>query len=265
MALMECEIFSESLGMCTAVNVILPQNTYRQIGLKGSGSPVGCPVLYLLHGLSDDQSIWLRRTCIERYATQFGIAVVMPNGYRSYYTDQAKTGVAYWKYVSEELPELIKGFFRFSEKPEDTFVAGLSMGGYGAFKLALNKPESFAAAGCFSSVINPWRFAEKAPNLAWEMKGIFGDDLEANCGSINDLYHLSAEHEKNGTKIPALYIACGTEDFLYDENIKFRDHLKQLEVPFEFHEEPGTHEWSFWDRHVLKFLNYLKDNGLLKG
>ncbi len=265
MALMECAIFSESLGMCTTVNVILPQNTYRQIGLKGTGSPVDCPVLYLLHGLSDDQSIWLRRTCIERYATQFGIAVVMPNGYRSYYTDQAKTGIAYWKYISEELPELINGFFRFSRKREDTFVAGLSMGGYGAFKLALNHPERFAAAGCFSSVIAPWHFDRIAPNLAWELKATFGDDPDANTGSVNDLCHLAAAHIKNGTDMPAFYIACGTEDFLYSENIRYRDFLEKTGVKFTFHEEPGTHEWGFWDKQILAYLNFLKENNLLKG
>ncbi len=265
MALMECSIFSESLGMCTNVNVILPQNTYRLIGMAGAGSPVDCPVLYLLHGLSDDHSIWLRRTCIERYAAQFGIAVVMPNVHRSYYCDMEKTGLAYWKYVSEELPELLKGFFRFSTKREDTFVAGLSMGGYGSFKLALNQPERFAAAGCFSSVIRPWQFEKKAPNLAKEVRAIFGDDPEAVSGSINDIEYLAAEHVKNGTVLPEIYMACGTEDFLYQENTSYRDYLNKLGVSFTYHEEPGTHEWGFWDRQILTFLNLLKEKGLLKG
>jgi len=89
--------------MCSSAYVILPQTTSGQIGMKGIGSPDGCPVLYLLHGLSDDHSIWLRRTCIERYATAYGIAVVMPNGHRSYYSDMA-SGLKYFTYISEELP-----------------------------------------------------------------------------------------------------------------------------------------------------------------
>ncbi len=263
MALMECSLFAESIGMCTNVNVILPQPTSGQIGLTGVGSPDGCPVLYLLHGLSDDHSIWLRRTCIERYATQFGIAVVMPNGHRSFYADVEKNGLRYWNYISEELPALINGIFKFSQKREDTFVAGLSMGGYGSFKLALNKPERFAAAGCFSSVIRPWRFVDAAPDRKLEMSSIYGDDTGLIENTFHDPYWLAEQHVKNGTALPEFYIACGTEDFLYQENIMYRDHLRRLGVSFEYVEGPGTHEWGFWDRHVLAYLNWLKTKNLL--
>lgn len=99
------------------------------------------PTLYLLHGLSDDDSIWLRRTSIERYVAQMGIAVVMPQVHRSFYTDMAAGG-QYWTFISEELPALARSFFPLSAKREDNFVAGLSMGGYGALKLGLRKPET---------------------------------------------------------------------------------------------------------------------------
>ena len=221
-------------------------------------------MLYLLHGLSDDYSIWLRRTCIERYATNFGIAVVMPHGYRSFYCDQQKTNIKYWQYVSEELPKLINGFFKFSQKREDTFVAGLSMGGYGAMKLAFNKPETFAAAGCFSSVIRPWRFTDAAPDMELELKSIFGDDPDANEGSINDPVAMSEKQMKAGIPVTEIYQACGTEDFLYQENQILREHLTKIGYPFTYHEEPGTHEWGFWDRQILAYLNWLKEKNLLK-
>jgi len=263
MALMECSIFSESIGMCTNVHVIVPQPTLGQIGLSGVGKPDGCPVLYLLHGLSDDHSIWLRRTSIERYATQFGIAVVMPNCHRSWYTDMPN-GLLYWKYLSEELPKLINGMFRFSQKREDTFVAGLSMGGYGTYKLALNQPERFAAAGCFSSAVNPWKFADHAPDRDLEIKSIYGNDLDANVGTLNDLYATAEKQVKAKTELPKFFIACGTEDFLYQENLDFNAHLTKLGIPFEFRQEPGTHEWGFWDRQILAYLNWLKAEKLLK-
>ena len=114
--------------MTSSVNVVLPQNTSGQIGLKGVAADDGCPVLYLLHGMSDDHSTWIRRTSVERYATQYGLALVMPNAHRSYYTDMA-CGLKYWTYVSEELPRLMHTFFKISDRREDTFVAGLSMGG----------------------------------------------------------------------------------------------------------------------------------------
>ena len=264
MALMQCSFFSESLGMCTSANVIVPQPTLGQIGLEGKGSPVGCPVLYLLHGLSDDHSIWLRRTSIERYATAFGIAVVMPNGYRSFYTDQVKTDIKYWQYISDELPKLINGFFKFSQKREDTFVAGLSMGGYGAMKLAFNKPETFAAAGCFSSVVRPWQFVDVAPAMKAELQCLFGDDPAANAGTLNDPIAMSEKQVKASVPLTEVYQACGTEDFLYSENQILREHLTAIGYPFTYHEEPGCHEWGFWDRQVLAYLNWLKEKNLLK-
>ena len=264
MALMQCSFFSESLGMCTSANVIVPQPTLGQIGLEGKGSPAGCPVLYLLHGLSDDHSIWLRRTSIERYATAFGIAVVMPHGYRSFYTDQVKTDIKYWQYVSDELPKLINGFFKFSQKREDTFVAGLSMGGYGAMKLAFNTPEPIAAAGCFSSVVRPWQFVDVAPAMKAELQCLFGDDPAANVGTLNDPLAMSEKQVKAGVPLTEVYQACGTEDFLYSENQILREHLTAIGYPFTYHEEPGAHEWGFWDRQVLAYLNWLKEKNLLK-
>ncbi len=262
MALMECSFFSESIGMCTNAHVIVPQPTLSQIGLTGKGSPEGCPVLYLLHGLSDDHSIWLRRTNIERYATQFGIAVVMPNCHRSFYCDM-QNGLGYWRYLSEELPSLINGFFKFSQKREDTFVAGLSMGGYGAFKLALNQPDRFASAACFSSVIRPWNFDKEASYMSKELCAIFGDDPDKVANTLCDPYYMATKQMAAGVKMPEFYVACGTEDFLYQENILFKAHLEKTGVPFEFFQEPGTHEWGFWDRHILKYLNWLQKKQLL--
>ncbi len=143
MALIQCQFYSEVLGLSTSMHVILPQETRSQIGLEGKQGTGPHPTLYLLHGLSDDDSIWLRRTSIERYVASLGIAVVMPQIHRSFYTNMEQGG-AYGTFISEELPTLARSFFPLSAKREDNFVAGLSMGGYGAFKLALQHPERFA-------------------------------------------------------------------------------------------------------------------------
>jgi pimeloyl-ACP methyl ester carboxylesterase len=153
MALVHCDFFSDVLGLSTSMTVILPQSTSGQIGMSGEVSKGDTPVLYLLHGLSDDHTIWTRRTSIERYVAPLGLAVVMPRVDRSFYLDEAH-GNRYWTFLSEELPEVVRGFFRVSRRREDTFVAGLSMGGYGAMKWALSEPHRFAAAASLSGAVD---------------------------------------------------------------------------------------------------------------
>ena len=153
MALLNCDVFSDVLGLSTSLTVILPQATSTQIGMTGTVRDADPPLLYLLHGLSDDHTIWLRRTSIERYVAPLGLAVVMPQVHRSFYTDEVY-GNRYWTFLSEELPELVHNFFRLSRRREDTFVAGLSMGGYGAMKWALRYPERFAAVASLSGAID---------------------------------------------------------------------------------------------------------------
>src|ERR687886_2774823 len=115
MALLRCDFFSEALGLSTSMTAILPQPTTTQIGMTGDAGDGPPPVLYLLHGLSDDDTIWLRRTSIERYAAPLGLAVVMPQVHRSFYADQAYGG-RYWTFLSEELPDLVGSHFPVSDR-----------------------------------------------------------------------------------------------------------------------------------------------------
>ena len=134
MALLHVDFFSDALGMCTAMDVILPEKTRGQIGMEGRGAEGKCPTLYLLHGMSDDHTIWQRRTSIERYVADKALAVVMPTTHLGWYTDMY-IGYKYWTFISQELPAICRRFFpMMSDRREDTFAAGLSMGGYGAFK-----------------------------------------------------------------------------------------------------------------------------------
>jgi putative tributyrin esterase len=253
MAFIDCNFFSETLGMCCSINVILPQLTQNQIGLAGHASSAPPPVLYLLHGLSDDHTIWGRRTSIERYVTQYGLAVVIPNVHRSFYTNMVNGG-RYWDFISEELPQIVNSFFNVSTKREDTFVAGLSMGGYGALKLALRQPERFAAAASLSGVLDI--VARSKSNDFPELNTLIFNPCTLP-GSADDLFALTKNIAKTPDSIPQIYQCCGTEDFLYEDNLRFKSHLENLKISFTYSEAPGTHCWDFWDEHIQNVLKWL--------
>jgi putative tributyrin esterase len=257
MAFIQCDFFSEVLGLSTSMNVILPQPASGQIGMEGSKASDKYPVLYLLHGLSDDHTIWARRTSIERYVASLGLAVVMPAVHKSFYTDMAK-GDRYWTFVSEELPQIVRSFFPISAAREDNFVAGLSMGGYGAFKLALRCPDKFIAGASLSGALNIADLAKnRNPQRAWEY--VFGD-LDKIKGSDNDLLYLAEKVAKSNGPKPMFYQCCGTEDFLYEDNIVFRDWANELGLDLTYEEEPGTHEWGYWDKKIQRVLEWLPLN-----
>jgi putative tributyrin esterase len=253
-ALIHLNFFSEALGLSSSVDMIMPQQTSgKEIGIETNSTNNNLPpCLYLLHGLSDDHTTWQRRTSIERYATAKGIAVVMPSVNRSFYTDMAY-GPKYWSYVSDELPEIIQSMFKISDVPTKTFVAGLSMGGYGAMKMALKNPERFAAAASLSGAMELKSFGDTKLNP--EAKLIFGDTPPIN--NENDLFFLAKNLKETNKNIPELYLVCGTEDFLFEGNLKFKKYLENLNIKHTYVEEPGTHEWAFWDKHIQNVLNWL--------
>ncbi len=254
MALLRCNVFSESLSLSTAMTVLLPQRTTTQIGLAGAVRDGPPPVLYLLHGLSDDDTTWLRRTSIERYVAPLGLAVVMPQVHRSFYTDEAYGG-RFWTFVSEELPALVSELFRVSTAREDTFVAGLSMGGYGALKLALRQPERFAAAASMSAVVDldspgARRHRPEDPRL---MARVF--DGRAAPGTADDLLHLVDAADP--ATLPALHVSCGTEDELLSDSRLFVDRCTAAGVPVTTSFGPGDHDWAYWDDRIQDVLAWL--------
>ena len=150
MAYMQVEMFSQALHMAVGVDVILPQPVKNEIGLEsGEKTDQKYPTLWLLHGATDDQTTWQRRTSIERYVAPLGLAVVMPSAHLSSYTDMAHGG-AFYTYIVDELPVLMRQFFALSEKRQDTFISGNSMGGYGALIHAMTDTEQYRAVGAFS-------------------------------------------------------------------------------------------------------------------
>jgi putative tributyrin esterase len=253
MPLIHCDFFSEVLHLSTSMDVILP---LRKWNPNTTEPEAGHPTLYLLHGHSDDHTIWQRRTSIERYVEGLDLAVVMPAVHRSFYTDMA-IGYRYWTFISEELPFVARALFHLSAAREDNFVAGLSMGGYGAFKLALSHPERFAAAASLSGAVDIARVANnKDPERQSEMQRIFGDSDRIR-GSKNDLFHLAKKVAASMGPKPRLYQWCGTEDFLYKGNLHFGRHLEKLGLELRYEESPGTHEWKYWDEQIQIVLDWL--------
>jgi putative tributyrin esterase len=235
------------------MNAIVPQPTPEEV--ERFGPKPRYQTLYLLHGLSDDHTIWMRRTSIERYAEEKRLAVVMPAVDRSFYTDMVH-GNRYWSFISDEVPRVARAFFSLSDRREDNFAAGLSMGGYGAFKLALGKPESFAAAASLSGAIDLGSEIAKPDEKPDFFENIFGPP-KAFKGSDNDLPALLTRLKKSGKPIPRLYQCCGTEDFLYTQNTAFRETAKKLGVDLTYREGPGAHTWAFWDEYIQYVLDWL--------
>ncbi|WP_245780869.1 alpha/beta hydrolase [Gracilibacillus orientalis] len=254
----QMRFFSEVLTISTSMTVILPEETTSQIGLKNNRSDGKIPVLYLLHGFSDDHTIWSRRTSIERYAAEYGIAVVMPQVDHNFYSDM-QYGKKYWTFISEELPRIARSFFPLSVKREDNFVAGLSMGGYGAFKWALRKPEQFTAAASLSGVLDIATHAEKAREeqdpINNALYQVYGEqDLH---GTDQDLFTVIKELLKSEKELPQLFQACGTEDYLWEDNQIFNQFAEENNLPLVHTFTTGTHEWGYWDEKIKEVLAWL--------
>lgn len=252
MAFFQAQFFSKALNVASTVNVILPEAD-QGIGMAAGGDDALPKVLYLLHGYSDDHSIWMRRTSVERYAAKHNLAVIMPAVNHSFYLNEAH-GERYWDYVSDELPRVMHRFFRLSERVEDTFVAGLSMGGYGAMKLALTFPERFAAAGCFSGMVDMVERLNTPDHVNVNLKRLF-DDPAAVPGSDADLFHLLAANA-NAPHKPELLVACGTKDALYPMHQRFVPALIKHGWHVHGQEKPGAaHEWAYWDELIRQFID----------
>jgi len=225
MAFLDMKFYSESLKRCVSVYVILPEKTKTMIGMDGVATE-SYKTLWLLHGLSDDHSIWLRRTSIERYAAERGIAVVMPCVDRSWYTDTAY-GAKYFTFITEELPRICRNYFRgMSAAREDNLIAGLSMGGYGAVKAALTCPDRFGACASLSGALDIASFGGR-DDLKDEWRGIFGFGLNEASelrGTRHDLFALAQKSKQEELPLPKLYMWCGTEDFLLEHNRGFGWH-----------------------------------------
>lgn len=246
MAVSKVNFRSEVLGKATSMNIYLPD--------KGNSALI--PVIYLLHGWSDDDEAWLTATSLERYASEYEFAIVMPQVDLSYYADMVN-GNRYWTFLSEELPVLVRKWFRISDQKEASFVAGLSMGGYGATKLALTFPDRFNSFASLSGAMDVVELWKRDRDRDKAFADIFGS-IQQLAGSENDLFHL-LEKLKEDSHVKMLQI-CGTEDFLYQDNLKFREKAQKKIRDYHYIEMPGDHNWAFWDKTIQIVLKWFDEN-----
>ena len=241
-----------SVGRTMKYNVVLPE------GYDDASDRY--PVLYLLHGMQGSAHSWPSSTSAERYLYESGrnMTVVVPTMKSNFYTDH-KIGDAYYTYVAEELPRLVESYLHISPKREKTYVAGLSMGGYGAMKLALSHPEKYSFGASFSGAVDMSpavaRAAEEDPHNLFHF--IFGSPEEF-AGSVDDTRDLLEQCAKTAEQLPRLYLSCGTADSLFPANKAFAELAKELGYSVKFHiEKEMGHSWRFWDLEVEKLLRTL--------
>ncbi|MCI3921294.1 esterase family protein [Paenibacillus sp. TRM 82003] len=246
MAWLHIHFHSEALRMPVSMEVLLPEHVAG--GWRKTADPGPYATLYLLHGMSDDHTAWMRRTSVERYVEGKSLAVVMPGAHLSWYTDGA-FGMDYFRFVTEELPDYCERNFPLSTAREDRFIAGLSMGGYGAFKAGLHLPHRYAAAASFSGAMDAVGATERFD--AGYVEAVFGS-TERLRGSEGDLFATAERLDPAAS--PALYQWCGTEDFLYEDNVRFRAHAEKLGLPLTYEEGPGGHSWDHWDRCIERIV-----------
>lgn len=249
MALFTINYYSTILGHDTEVVVVLPD--HKDIS-DFTPQPVKYDVLYLLHGMGDNASGWLRYSNVERYANTFNFMVVMPTAEHSFYTNaihEKKWG----DFFEQELPYHIAQWFPVSD---NRYIAGLSMGGYGALKLAFNRPNYFKGAAGLSSVLSLNAFKEAAPrHLLPTIEQIYRtiyntteptDDIQAMLPQLNP------------NNLPLILQFVGTEDFLYQDNQDFKDKMSALNLPYHYEEWQGGHDWDFWDKAIYKTMTYFR-------
>ena len=240
-----CELHFKSggaLGHMTSALALVPE--------RGTGP---FPVWYLLHGLSDDHTAWLRWTSLERYLGDLPLIVVMPDGGRGFYTDsRADKNAAHETQIVKDLIGFVDGRFRTVASRRGRVVSGLSMGGYGALKFALKYPSLFRAAASHSgALLRGSGTLGETGEWKLEMDRIFGPKP---AGGPDDLLALAKRCARAAR--PALWIDCGAEDFLLNDNRTFHTHLEKLGYPHVYTEYPGAHTWEYWDEHVRDVLAF---------
>lgn len=248
MALIQIDFFSESLCKSVHVNVILPNDNSG--GVNGETK-----TLLLLHGYTGSDKDWLLNSPVNDMAAKYNLAIVMPGGDNSFYLDGTGTGKKYGTYVGKELMEFVTKTFHLSGKREDCFVGGYSMGGFGALHTALAYPETFSNVFALSSALiihEIKNMKEGSCNAVANYEyyhEVFGELSELE-NSPNNPEFLIKEHKQKKISIPSIYMSCGTEDFLLEENRAFHGFLEDENIKHVYIESAGEHNWLFWNSYL---------------
>lgn len=243
MALMEIHLSSRhALQRMTSVSAIVPE-----------GMPGPFPVLYLLHGLSDDSTTWVRRTNIERYVESLPIIVVMPDGGRGWYTDSASVSTAAFEtFIVRDLVRFVDTALNTVPERKGRAICGQSMGGFGAFKIALKHPDLFCAAASMSGAFVLDRALDPENERGAEMRTIFGPNP---IGGPDDVSALLERTDRG--RMPALRMDCGVDDYLIEQNRSLHHRMQTLGIEHDYSERPGAHTWDYWDSGIADVLRFV--------
>lgn len=268
MAVFEVNFYAQTLNRNVPLCVILPTDKFYFSGMKKREEGKPYKTLYLLHGVTDNYTNWLYNTRIRRWAEEQDLAVVMPSGDNSFYVNQPWNCNLYSEFIGKELVEFTRKTFPLSTKREDTYIAGLSMGGYGAMKNGLEYHETFGAIATLSGAfIVDERVADipEHPRYVIETReykqSCFGTDLEAAGRSRLNTKVLIEQLKAEEITFPKIYMACGKRDSLLSVNQDVSDHLTKCGIDHIFEIGEGDHEWDFWDTYIKKVIDWLPLEG----
>lgn len=262
MSLIQVNFFSYSLMKITTFQMILPNDLSPEMTKENKHYERGMKTLYLLHGFTGNANDWMLGSQVQEMAIKYNLAIVMPSGDNSFYLDGKGTGRAYGQFVGKELVEYVRKVFGLSDKREDTFIGGLSMGGFGAIHVGLKNWDTFGGMIGLSSALiihdiknKPEGFINGIADYDYYVS-VFGNlnELEASENNPECLIKKLKEEKK---EIQDIYMACGTEDFLLQENRDFHEFLVKEKVQVDYHESSGIHDWKFWNQYLEPAIQWM--------
>lgn len=253
MALIEMQLVSHALMRCVPVQVILPADKWNPDGTLMPRRKF--KTLYLLHGLWGNCADWVTCSRIRQWAEKRDLAVVMPSGDNAFYVDRPASGNNYGEFLGRELIEMTRRMFPLSEKREDTFIGGLSMGGFGAMRNGLKYSDTFGAIASLSGAFHVMEFEDLGATSKAFGEALFGPAAEMAVSDKNPVVLAKTLAEQ--TQKPKIYMSCGTEDQLMPSNRAFREILEDNGFDVTWYEGPGAHNWDFWNEDILRILDWL--------
>lgn len=261
MAIVHSEYFSRARQGSLSFTAVLPVDLPPEDGRPARYQAGPWPTLYLLHGITGSRTDWLRHSDIETLAKRYGCAVVMPDGGNLFYLDNAVTRDNCGQMVGEELVMVTRGMFQLSHRREDTAIGGLSMGGYGAIRNGMRYAETFDAILAFSSAlltddVDSGKIEQtKLPDtpLSYYFH-TFGGVGQVR-GTDRDPVHLAQNCLRN-QRCPKLFLACGSEDFLYPNNLEYHRQLTKMDYTHNWWVKPGVHDFAFWNAAVTAAMEW---------
>lgn len=260
MALIQVNYRSKALKKIVTFNALIPIDPFK---LSNQELVEKKPMksLYLLHGYTGNYIDWVCGTRIQKLSEVYNIAVFMPSGENNFYLDDVDKGELFGEYIGNELVEFTRKMFPLSDKRENTFIGGFSMGGYGAIRNGLKYSYNFSRIIALSSALITYKIAGISSDFKDDVADykyftrVFGD-LNQLLGSNKDPEALIIEMKKKNLSIPQIYMACGTEDFLLDNNRTYRDFLISENIDLTYEENHGGHDWTFWDQYIEKAIKW---------